>query len=394
METYDTARSKSTIYIEPRVWSLDHFGTLLLASYNGGSIYKFDPTLILPWTHRATLVSADPGLPTNVRAMFITPERFVMALCANMQVAWPSQGTITDWTPSITNTANIRTLTEGTKLVGGKVLADFVSLIWTDAAVYRFQYTGASYVYASSMVAKDCGLVSPNAAVTVGGVAYWMGQDNFWTYNGTVMPMPNVNDIRKYVFDVLDVNLSYQCNASYNPVYNEIWFFYSLEGQFNPTRGLIYSIDEQCWAPLYWGRAGGTHYTQGDTRPIFGGTDFFIYQHEDGTDANGAVLDYSMTLAPYAMTKGGRFNMNVEYVVPDFFQQVGAITLSITTWDRLNDSAVTETETETIPVQDSGVIDTRICGRYIGMVAGASLLGSYCRLGQPVAFVKQMGSRT
>lgn len=402
LETYDVRRSQSTIRIEPRIWSIDHFGTLMIASYNGGSLYKFDPTLNLPWSHRATLLSSDPGMPTVVRAMFVTPERFIMALCENMQVAWPSQGTIDVWTPAITNTANIRTLTEGTKLVGGKVLADFVSLIWTDAAVYRFQYTGATYIYASSMVAKDCGLVSPNAAVTIGGVAYWMGQDNFWTYNGTVMPMPNVNDIRKWVFDDVDVNLSYQASASYNPVYNEIWFFFSIAGQTNPTRGLIYSIDEQCWAPLYWGRAGGTHFTQGDTRPVFGsavvqpGTaaNFYIYQHETGNDDDGSILPYSMTLAPYGLTKGGLYNMHVEYMVPDFFQQVGAITLTVDTWDRLNDSQKLETETETIGVVDTGTIDLRINGRYIALTAGASLLGSYARLGQPVAFVRSTGSRT
>ena len=39
--TWGTARSSSTISIEPRIWSLDHFGILLLAAYNGGSIYDF-----------------------------------------------------------------------------------------------------------------------------------------------------------------------------------------------------------------------------------------------------------------------------------------------------------------------------------------------------------------
>jgi hypothetical protein len=160
--TWGSAHGSSTVSIEPRFWSLDHFGTLLLASYNGGTIYQFDPTAAQPWG-RATVVSADPGLPTNVRAMFVTPERFILALCESMQVKWPSQGTIDVWTPAVGNTANIRTLTEGTKLVGGKVLSDFVSLVWTDAALYRFQYTGATYVYSSSMVAKDCGLISPNA---------------------------------------------------------------------------------------------------------------------------------------------------------------------------------------------------------------------------------------
>src|SRR5882724_2225638 len=56
--TYGTARSGSTIFVEPRIWSLDHFGVLLIASYNGGTIYQFDPTASQPWP-RATVISVD-----------------------------------------------------------------------------------------------------------------------------------------------------------------------------------------------------------------------------------------------------------------------------------------------------------------------------------------------
>ncbi len=389
--TWGTARASSAIFIEPRVWSLDHFGKLLLAAYNGGSIYQFDPTAVQPWG-RATLV--DASAPTNCRAMFVTPERFVMALLDGMQVAWASQGSLTVWTPATGNTANVRTLTEGTKLVTGRVLADFVSLIWTDAALYRFQYNGSAYVYGSSMVAKDCGAISPNGCVTVGGVAYWQGQDNFWTYNGAVTPMANVDDIRKYVFDNLKTDYGYQCNAVYNPKYHEVWFFYTIIGQTNPTLGVVYSITEQCWAPLYWGRCGGTHFTQGDTRPYMGDAiTLLIYQHENGFDADGAILPWSMSLAPYALTKGGKYNMMVEYVVPDFFEQIGNLDMTLTAWDRVNDSVAIETEIDTVTATDNGTVDVRISGRYIGMTMSASSLGSYVRFGQPVAFIKTAGDR-
>lgn len=389
--TWGDPHPSSTIAIEPRIWSLDHFGQLLIAAYNGGGIYQFDPTQLQPWP-RATVL--DASAPTNCRAMFVTPERFIMALLDNMQVAWPSQGSLTDWTPSTTNTANVRTVTEGTKLVTGRVLSDFVSLVWTDAALYRFQYTGSTFVYASSMIAKDCGAISPNGCVTVGGVAYWMGQDSFWTYNGTVSTMPNVNDIRKYVFDAVRVDYSYQCWALYSPQFNEVWFFYTVEGATNPTLGVIYSIDEQCWAPLYFGRCGGTHFTQGDTRPLMGkAEDFKIYQQESGNDDNGAILPWSMTISPYSMTPGGQQSMLLEYIAPDFFEQVGSVTMTVTTWDRLNDSVPLETATGIATAVDSGIVDYRISGRYVGWTASGSELGSYVRLGLPVAFIRPMGNR-
>jgi hypothetical protein len=390
--TWGTARTASTIFIEPRIWSLDHFGKLLIASYNGGSIYQFDPTAAQPWG-RATLISADAGLPINCRFALVTPERFIFALLDNMQIAWCTQGDITVWTPATANTANIRTLTEGTKLVAGRVLSDFVTLVWTDAALYRFQYTGSTFVYNSSMISKDCGLIAPGAAVTAGGVAYWMGQDTFWMYNGSVQPIPNVEDIRKYVFDNLKTDYGYQCSAVFSPQHNEVWFFYTVIGQTNPTLGVVYSIENQCWAPLNFGRTSGTHFTQGDTRPYMGGTDGFIYQHENGLDDNGAILPWSITLAPYALNEGGS-HFDVQYVVADFLGQIGNISLTLNTFDRLNDSAQEDSETEIVTPLDSGTIDMRVSGRYIGMVASCASLGSYFRWGKPVAWIQDSGNRS
>src|SRR5206468_3490334 len=57
MGTWGTARPSSTISIEPRVWSLDHFGKFLVATYNTGTLYQFDPTQAQPWP-RAVVMSS------------------------------------------------------------------------------------------------------------------------------------------------------------------------------------------------------------------------------------------------------------------------------------------------------------------------------------------------
>lgn len=389
--TYGTPRDSSTIYIEPRIWALHHFGKLLIASYNGGSIYKFDPTQLKPWP-RAVLLSSDPGLPTNVRYSFVTPERFIVALLGSMQLAWCSQGDPDTWTPAIGNTANIRTLTEGTKLVAGASLSDFISLVWTDAALYRMQYTGSTYIYNTSMIATDCGLISPNGQVNAGGIAYWIGQDTFWIYNGSVMPMPNVEDIRKYFFDQLRIDYGYQCNAIFVPQHNEIWFFVTIQGQQNPTVGVIYSIENQCWAPLTFGRTSGAHFTQGDTRPFMGSADGYIYQHETGYDDNGAIMPVSLQLSPYTLSEGGT-HMDVESFSPDFLQQTGNITLTLTSYNRLNDSLPEDTDMAVIPPMDGDMEDMRMSGRYVGLLIEQSSLGCYFRWGKPVAWIKPSGKR-
>jgi len=157
---------------------------------------------------------------------------------------------------------------------------------------------------------------------------------------------------------------------------------------------VIYSIENQCWAPLDYGRVSGTHFTQGDTRPYMGLADGYINQHENGLDDNlGVALPWSTTIAPYAMNEGEQ-HMDVMYMVPDFKDQVGDITMTIDTWDRINDSAKEDTETEILTALDSGAVDLKISGRYIGMTLGASSVGCYMRMGKPVVFIQASGNRS
>ena len=386
--TWGSPHNSSTIFIEPRVWSLDHFGQILLASYNGGAIYTFDPTVSQPWP-RAQVIA---GAPTDCRAMFVTAERFVVALRAGMVLSWCSQGDYTTWTPSPTNTANSRTLTVGTKLVAGRVLGPFVSLIWSDAAAYVMQWTGNKYVHDTRLLATECGLIAPGAAASVNGVAYWMGADNFFTYDGSVHPIANVEDIRKFVFDNLDKTRSpYQCHGVYVPKYNEIVFYYTTAGNSNPTNYVIYSIDDRCWTPGTLTRCSGTHFQQGDTRPFQCDADGHVYLHESGNDANGAALPWSLTLAPYALNKSLAI-CEIDGMETDFKDQAGSITFTLATYDRLGDPASLDGETETVSPGDQ-LIDWRSSGRYLSLGISSADLGGYFRWGVPQAYIKPLGER-
>ena len=387
--TYGSAHSNSTVAIEARVWSLDHFGKFLVATFNGGTVYQFDPTQLQPWP-RAIMV--DASAPTDCRALFVTPERFVFALRDAMVVAWCSQGDFTTWTPASSNTANTRTLTEGTKLVGGRVLGPYVSLVWTDAACYVFQYAGNQYVYQSSLAAKDCGLIGPNAVVTVGGIAYWQGTDTFWMFNGTVAVMANVEDIRKYVYDALDQTYGYACTATYIPKYNEIRFCYVVVGEQVPTLTVVYSIDQQRWWPLGEGRHAGTHFTQGDTRPYIGATDFFLYQHENGFDNNGTPISWNVLIAP-AELDSAQTNMHIEGIRFDFFELTGNVTATVNTYDELDSDTPTVLDTETEVVSGGGLQDFRLEGRFADLELSGSDLSQYFRLGIHTAYVKPAGQR-
>jgi hypothetical protein len=387
--TWGTSKSSSVIVYEPRIWSLDHFGKIMLASYNSGSLYQFDPTQNQPWP-RAQIISASP---TNIRYSFVTPEEFVFALCEGLVVNACTQGDYTTWTPSLANTAFSRTLATGTKLMGGEVLAPYISLVWSDAALYQFQYTGSQYVYASSMIAKDCGLVGPNGSCTANGVAYWWGFNSFLYYDGSAArQIPNVEDIRRYVFDSININDSFHCAAVYNPIFNEIWFLYSAGTATEITNVAIYSITDQCWAVGTTTRISGVNFTFGDNSPYFGDANGYIYLHEQGHDDNGTAITWVATVAPVAIGTEGK-NMRCVGIDLDLFQIQKTLTVTVNAYDRLSATNLTLMDSDAEVVSDGGLTDFDVTGRYLGLTFTSSDLGGYVRMGKHTAELIPKGTR-
>lgn len=403
--TWGTARASSTYTADPRVWGLEAFGKLLLASNGpGGSLYSFDPTQPQA-APRAKLV---PNAPNGtIRNIVVTPEEYVLALCDGLVVNASTQGDFTTWAVTTNTTAFQRTLQFGSRLVAGRVLAPYTTLIWTDGALYEFQYTGDQFVYRSGLVGRDCGLIGPNAAVTVAGVAFWMGHDNFWMFSGSVTPMPNVDDIRKYVYDQVDKTQGYQCCAVYNPVFEEIEFHITTLGNLSPTLEVDFHIHDECWT-VHPGntRGSGTHFTQGDTRPYLGDAptqpgggnvpSCLIYQHEVGLDAAGQPIATQATMGPYQMNDALQA-VDVEGIRLDTFGQIGSVQMTVTTYDEVADtyadSTVEDSQVNALVAPGSGLTDIRVAGRYVQLGLQQNTAGAYMRLGNPIAYVRPTARR-
>jgi hypothetical protein len=384
--TYGTERPFSTIFIEPRIWSMDHFGRILLAAYNGGSLYHFDPEDV-PAFGRATVVA---DAPTDIRYMFVTEERFVFALCEAMRVDWASQNDYTLWTPADDNTANTRTLSEGTKLIAGASLGNHVSCVWSDFALYIFQYTGTTAIFSSRLAGRNCGLVSPSAKVTVNGIAYWMGHTNFYLYNGAVAFIPNVENVRAYVFDRLNAEQAFLCWAQYVAKYNEVIWFYIALGDTQPSYYALLSLNDYSWAAGQMVRTAGTAFSHGDTRPYMARDDGHIYLHEEGVDGDGEAVLASIRLAPSSLMKGAQL-FNIDGMVADFEDQTGDITVTFEGWDRLRKPTV-DSQTITI-TEDDDLVDLRLEGRYISLEMTTDVVGGYFRFGKPDVLISSNGTR-
>lgn len=383
--TWGTPRTDG-ITVEIRFWSLQEYGNDILANPFLGGLFLWEEAT----DARAEVVS---GAPTSIRAMFLTGERFIMALGTTtpMTVQWPDQDDLTDWTPSLSNTANTRTLQSGSKLMGGTALADGISIVWSDTSAYHFQYTGSDFIYDSRLVGTNCGLIAPLGFTKVSGAAFWISARQFFMYASGVTPIPNQEDIRDHVFDDMDPSQITKMWCEYDMRFQQIRWHYCSNGSTEPDKYVDVSIGDWVWTVGTLDRTTGTLYRPGDASSLLVDADGVIYSHNIGNDDDGAALESYITFGLYALTNGAN-NVDVMGIVPDCQRQVGDLTYEVYTKERPNSASNLDEQTVTMgPTDEIG--DCRVSGRHFGMTVRSNELGGDFRLGIINLEVNQGGTR-
>lgn len=396
--TWNTPRSVSAITFQSTWWSFGNFGKILIANRSVYGLYFFDPTAA-PIVRAAQIATA----PTYSNYMVVTSDQIVIAFGSNFKASIPgaggpsdqdlmqwwasAQGVYTNWdTTQVSGPNGSQSVTgrlaQGTRIVGAVDLGIHITLVWTDTALYEFQYTGSQFVFNILLSGLKCGLIGPHAFAAVGSEAYWVGPNGFFMFNGAVQRIPNNGDISEWVIQNLRPYFTIKTIAWYNQEYNEVWFaFVDLANQ-EPIKYVVVNRDDWTWtagtlperfsAAILWGGY--------DTRPLTFGSDGNIYQHDNTLDADGASLPWSLTY-PTLELGAGEYSMEVSGVAMDMQRQVGNITAQLTTTDRTPTGATTlDSGTATVAPTD-GMADFRVSGRQAQLTLSGSGLGCDMRLG-------------
>lgn len=390
----------TSIQLNARTWSIDNYGQQILCCPSGGTIYVWDPTI----GGRAYPLY---GAPAVVLFMLVTSERFVTALgigSGYMQLAWADQTVYTNWVSSATNTANSgRTLQGGNYFVGGVKIRDQIALLSSDTNVFLHTYSGDNFVYYDTTSGDKCGFIGPLSATATGGIAYWMGQTDFWMFDGTVHTMQS-DDIRDYVFSTsgnnpgINIVQAAKFNAGTNQSKKEVWFRYVSAAGTEIDSAVIYHIDQGCWSIAKKISASDaatrTSYIDRDLFPYPMATDVSgnIYQHEFGTDDNGNAMDSYIVAAPIDISSGDQA-MDVMHMIPDVERQTGNTALSVLTRYYPNDTDAVDGPYTVQASDGTPLIDTRSNGKMAGFRWESSVVGGDYRLGVFRADVAKAGAR-
>jgi len=277
-----------------RVWNQTTFGEDLIFGPRGGPLYYWDSSSGAT-DNRGVLVNslADAsGVPT-VANYIITSDifRFVLAFGTNligastvdnMFVRWSDQEDVTNWTPDATNQAGSIRLSRGSEIVTA-VQARQEILVWTDAALYSFQYVGAPAVWAVQIVGSNTSIVSQNARAFANGQAFWMGKDGFYTYDGRVQSLRC--DLRRYIFEDINRDQYEQVFAGTLEAFNEIWFYYCSGNSAIVDSYVIYNYIDDAWS---YGSLERTAWLDSGLLdfPVAASYSNNIVEHENGVDDN------------------------------------------------------------------------------------------------------------
>ena len=266
----------STVTLEPGLWSLSNFGQVLVATIANGKTFTWNAGISARLSTHAstttsgfeTAIATGVGNPTASRLTLISPTtRHLIHFGTetdigdtstqdNMFIRFSDQEGINRYTIEATNTAGSQRLQDGTKIIGSIVAKENI-LVWTDNALYTMKFVGAPFTFGFEQVGTNCGLIGKNAAIEIDGVAYWMSNNGFFAFDGTVNSLPC--SVEDYVFDDVDTTKGQQICAGLNNLFTEVTWWYPSQGSDFNNRSVAYNYGEAKQPPL------GTWYTNTNT---------------------------------------------------------------------------------------------------------------------------------
>ena len=401
LSTWGTPRPTTGIQLDARVWQFDNFGEDVICQVVDGSAYKFDTSLGI--NNRAALIV---GAPTKSKFSLIsTPDRHFVCLGTEtivgdlssqdpMFVRFGDQETLTEFTESATNTAGGQRLTDGSFIVSA-IRSRGQILIFTDTALHGMQFVGPPYTFGFQQLGANCGCIGPHAAVDVNGIAYWMGVEAFYLFDGTVKKMPCT--VQDYVFKDINLVQGSKFYAGVNSQFNEVtWWYCSFTSDFI-DRFVTYNYLENVWSigtmPRdAWVDIGtfekpiASTYSASSTatgpNTIYGLTAgrSFLYNQEDGVNGDGAAITAYIKSGYFDIGDGDNMLLMSRFI-PDFKNQVGNLTVHLLLRPYPQATASPSSLDPYIITPTTQKVDTRARGRQISLRIESDALDSNWRYG-------------
>ena len=396
--TWGTPSTVSNVTLEARQWSLDNFGENLIAVVLNGGAFEWKPSLGV--STRATAIT---NAPTKSRLGLVsTPDRHLVFMGTqktiggtnpqdDLLIRFSNQEDINTYQPTAENTAGSLRIADGSRIVAAERSRGQI-LIWTDTSLHAMQFIGPPFTFGLRQLGQNCGAIGSHAAVDINGISYWMSQDSFFLFDGSVKKLPCT--VEQFIFNNINITGSENAFAGHNGEFNEIMWFYPRTGSDQINAIVAYNYLEGTWwtgtlARTTWidrevfDNPVASEYfenTTANNEVILGLTDGAtqMFLHETGNNADGAAITAFVKSGVVQIGEGNEFSF-VSKLIPDIEDQEGTLNAKLEFKNYPNNStSVTKTVTF---ADDTDFVSLRGRGREFTVNVVSNTTGTAWRLG-------------
>jgi len=396
--TWNTPRTSSNVTLEARNWSLDNFGENLIATVLNGGAFEWKPSL--GTSARAVEIT---NAPTKSRISLVsTPDRHLLFMGTqptiggtnpqdDLLIRFSSQEDINTYQPTAENTAGSLRIADGSRIVAAERSRGQI-LVWTDTSLHALQFIGPPFTFGLRQLGQNCGIIGSHAGVDINGVSYWMSQDSFFLFDGSVKKLPCT--VEQFIFNNINQTGSENAFAGHNGEFNEIMWFYPRTGSneinaivaYNYLEGTWWTgtLDRTTWIDreVYDNPVASDYLptTTANNETILGLTDGAtqMFLHETGNNGDGAAITAFVKSGVVQIGEGNDFSF-VSKLIPDIEDQEGVLNAKLEFKNYPNNSV---SVTKTVSFEDNtDFVSLRGRGREFTVNVVSNTTGTAWRLG-------------
>ena len=397
-----------------RLWTHDNFGEALVINIFNGGLYYYDSSTGL--TNRAVVLSSVSGAVSPpsvaVKVLVSDVDLHVIAFGCDSEddpgtqdpllIRFSDQRNALDWKATVDNTAGDLKISSGSKIITA-IETKREILVFTDTSIYSMQFIGPPDTFGITIVSEGISIRSPNSAVAIEDNVFWMGNNEFYVYNGAVQKIPCT--LRDFVFSDFNNLQAEKVFAGVNSSFSEIWWFYPSANSNEIDKYVIYNYQQQIW---YFGSLPRTAWLDRGVNelPTAASPDYYLYNHETGDDDGSTdpvtAITAHIESSQMDIGEGDQFTF-ISRIIPDItfrnsdIGKKASLSLKARNFpggNYLQTDSAEISKTATVPVEQfTNDAFIRLRGRSFALRVESTETGISWRLGSPRIDIRPDGRR-
>lgn len=166
------------------------------------------------------------------------------------KIQWSALEDVGGWDQSLTTGADSQNFPDGKGEITGLARVGNGFAVFHENSINTGYYSGAPYTFAFQHNRIDnVGCYVPGSLISVGGIAYFWGEDDIYMFDGQTLT-PIGTNLKDTVIDSLNTAAMNQVSVAHDNANGLIWWSYPTGSDTNATKVLVYNYREKRFTQL------------------------------------------------------------------------------------------------------------------------------------------------